>query len=497
MPNKEKTEPEEELLELVSRMETLAESDDPDAETNEKCSQYPQTESGMAMRIKERYADELRFWNGDWYWYDGICWSKRPDMPIRLVKKTAEQVLLELRYMQTADESDEAQKARLSRAKYARSFESYKTATAAVGFCRSYMAYTAAVFEIHSPLLINFRNGTYDLDTATLRPHCSADNFLSVLPFSFDPSAQCPRWLGFLSTVLSRDDEVINFMRLFVGCTLLGGSTDDELMMWVTGSGRNGKSTFLETIAYAMGQMSTQIPNNLILAKKYDSHPTEIAKLHNVRFAMCTDVDINSKIDDGQFKRLCSTGLVTGRFMNKDFFDFPITWKLWMSVNSLPATNDFSDAMWRRVIVVPFSHTFSDEEVDKSIKSDLRSESEIQGIWNWMIGAALEVRKSGFPLASTWPERVTSAISEWKGDEDWFSLFVAQRCEYDHSKSVTLKDLYLVYKTWADLNEISAYSRKSFSHRVQMDNRIRKNDKNHALGTQFMGIGLIRQYAED
>ena len=111
---------------------------------------------------------------------------------------------------------------------------------------------------------------------------------------------------------------------------------------------------------------------------------------------MCTDVDINSKIDDMQVKRLVTTGTATGRFMNKDFFDFPVTWKLWISVNSLPSTNDFSDAaMWRRVIVVPFAHTFTDEEVDKSIKTDLKENTEITGIWNWMIGAALEVKHNG------------------------------------------------------------------------------------------------------
>ena len=77
-------------------------------------------------RIKARFAHLLRYWKGDWYFYNGKCWEQRPDMPILLVRKAAELVILELRYVYAKNEGKEAQEARESRAKYSQLFESYK-----------------------------------------------------------------------------------------------------------------------------------------------------------------------------------------------------------------------------------------------------------------------------------------------------------------------------------------------------------------------------------
>ena len=474
-----------EITELLSLIDKISETEDPDAEINEKCAQFPQTEAGMALRMKARYTNELRFWNGDWYWFTGKYWAKRPDKPLLYVRMASQAILEELRYVASADDdSDKAKAVRMSRVKFAKVFESFKAATAAINFCKSYMAYTAVVFEVHSPLLINFKNGTYDLETCELLEHNPGHNFLSVLPFNYNSEAVCPRWLGFLNDVFDGDQDLISFIRACIGCTVLGGQTDDEWMCWCSGEGLNGKSTFLETLAYAFGQLSTQIPNNLLLVKKYDGHPTEIAELYNIRFAMCTDVALNSKLDDGQFKRLCSTGLVTGRYMNKDFFDFPITWKLWMSANSLPTVVDFTKGMWRRVIVLPFNKQIA--KADKQIKADLKSKDEIEGLWAWMISAAVEFLQNGMPPT---PQVVVDAVNEWKGDEDWFANFVDEECVIDPCRKVRLKDLYEIYTIWAKDNHIMPVGRKAFSHRVQMDS-YRKDESNHHVGAQFIGLGL-------
>jgi hypothetical protein len=71
MPNKEKETNQKldnaEIKELLSRMSSISDTEDPDAEINERCAQFPQTEAGMALRMTTRYAKELRVWDGDWY----------------------------------------------------------------------------------------------------------------------------------------------------------------------------------------------------------------------------------------------------------------------------------------------------------------------------------------------------------------------------------------------------------------------------------------------
>jgi len=67
----------------------------------------PQTEAGMALRMKARYTNELRFWNGDWYWFTGKYWAKRPDKPLLYVRMASQAILEELRYVASADDDSD------------------------------------------------------------------------------------------------------------------------------------------------------------------------------------------------------------------------------------------------------------------------------------------------------------------------------------------------------------------------------------------------------
>jgi len=89
-----------------------------------------------------------------------------------------------------------------------------------------------------------------------------------------------------------------------------------------------------------------------------------------------------------------------------------------MSANSLPTVVDFTKGMWRRVLVLPFNKQIA--KADKQIKADLKSKDEIEGLWAWMISAAVEFLQNGMPPT---PQIVVDAVNEWKGDEDWFANF--------------------------------------------------------------------------
>lgn len=52
------------------------------------------------------------------------------------------------------------------------------------------------------PWLLNCRNGTLDLRTGTLRPHCRADLMTRCLAVAYIPEARCPTWEHFLWRVL-------------------------------------------------------------------------------------------------------------------------------------------------------------------------------------------------------------------------------------------------------------------------------------------------------
>ena len=69
---------------------------------------------------------------------------------------------------------------------------------------------------------------------------------------AYDPAARCPTWLAFLDRVLGGKAETIDFLQRAVGYSLTGDIREHCLFL-LFGTGRNGKSTFMETLSAALG----------------------------------------------------------------------------------------------------------------------------------------------------------------------------------------------------------------------------------------------------
>ena len=54
-------------------------------------------------------------------------------------------------------------------------------------------------------MLINFSNGTLHLPDVELRPHASVGRLTKILPYDYDPSAECPNFEKVLADVLEPD----------------------------------------------------------------------------------------------------------------------------------------------------------------------------------------------------------------------------------------------------------------------------------------------------
>src|SRR5438094_9796109 len=92
--------------------------------------------------------------------------------------------------------------------------------------------------------LLNCTNGTLDLRTGILRPHQREDLLTKCIPVAYDPLAQCPTWLAFLSDIMAGNGNLIAFLQRAVGYALTGVIREHVLCI-LYGTGRNGKSTLL------------------------------------------------------------------------------------------------------------------------------------------------------------------------------------------------------------------------------------------------------------
>ena len=102
------------------------------------------------------------------------------------------------------------------------------------------------------PWLLNVENGTLDLRTGNLRPHCREDLITKLIPVPYIPNATCPTWDSFLHRIMTGNKELIRFLQKAIGYSLTG-STKEQVIFIFYGTGANDKSTFLITILSLLG----------------------------------------------------------------------------------------------------------------------------------------------------------------------------------------------------------------------------------------------------
>jgi putative DNA primase/helicase len=122
-------------------------------------------------------------------------------------------------------------------------------------------------------------------------------------------------------------------------------------------------------------------------------------------------------------KRLTGGDLLTGRFMRKDFFDFPPSHLVWVLSNHLPAVREGGPSFWRRVRKIPFLHVVPEDQRIPDLHDQLLT-AEGPAILGWAVRGAVEVIANGLND----PESVIKATRDYEISEDTLASFVQDEC---------------------------------------------------------------------
>jgi putative DNA primase/helicase len=116
-----------------------------------------------------------------------------------------------------------------------------------------------------NPLVVGAPNGVIDLTTGLLMEGKPEDMItLSVRP-TYVPDANgssaCPTWTQSVLDMCDGDEELATYLQRAVGYSITG--LNEEQAYWMLfGPGSNGKSTFLETVAYVLGDYAWSAPSS-------------------------------------------------------------------------------------------------------------------------------------------------------------------------------------------------------------------------------------------
>jgi putative DNA primase/helicase len=318
------------------------------------------------------------------------------------------------------------------------------------------------------PDLLNFNNGTLNLKTSELRPHCREDLLTKMVCYAYRPEARCPRFEKFLKQVTGKSPELIPYLQRALGYSLTG-HTIEKVVLLLHGKGDNGKTTLLALFLGLLGEYAALLQMETLITRQgsYDANTlADLADLRGARFVMTSETEEGQRLSTGRLKRITQgMGRIKATRKYENPIEFRETHKLWIDANHLPAIQETDNAIWNRLHPVPFRVRFAKERQDPELSAKLKAEAE--GILAWAVkGAADWYRAAGERKGLEPPATVKNAAGRWRNDSDQVGRFLDECCTLGEEDEATTSALYAAYKTWCDNSSERVLTATAFGKRM-------------------------------
>lgn len=325
--------------------------------------------------------------------------------------------------------------------------------------------------------LLSYDGGTLNLLDGNKKNADKADLITRLTGVHYEPKAHAPRWEHFLEEVFVNqfgqpDNDLINYIKRALGYSITG-DTSEQCLFLLTGSGQNGKSTFLRAVQYVLGDYSGVLNFDSLLVKSGANAGNDIAALRGKRFVTGVESNAAERLDEAKVKRLTGQDTISVRYLYREFFNFEPTFKIWLACNEKPIIRGTDEAIWRRFRIIPFNASFPESNRDKNLIDELKAEAP--GILAWIVEGSLEWRKVG--LGSC--KQIDEAVMEYRGEQDTFAEFLQDHLRQKSGYFITNKEFMESYSEWAKLNGLPLRDQVSLSKELRKRGyQLGKNTRN-------------------
>jgi putative DNA primase/helicase len=438
------------------------------------------TDVGNGARLVARHGRDLRFshpWK-TWLVWDGSRWTEdKTGEVMRRAKDTVASI-----YAEAAQAPNE--EARKALASWAGRSESVQRLKAMIESAQSEAGVAVLPENLDAdPWLLNVENGTLDLRTAELRERRREDLITKLVPVSYDPDAQCPRWLAFLGEIMAGKQALVAYLQRVLGYCLTGRTS--EQCFWILhGTGANGKSVLVNTMRALSGDYAEQTPATTFMARRDQAGTNDLAKLRGARFVSAIESEDGQRLAEGLVKQLTGEDALTVRFLFQEFFTFKPAFKVVLATNHRPTIRGTDPAIWRRVRLVPFSVTIPADQQDRELGTKLLE--ELPGILAWAVEGCQQWLEDG---SLRDPPEVLAATADYRAEQDRLADFIAECCVEGPGQTAPAGELYSAYREWSERAGEKPASQKWFGQRLK--ERGHNNDARLPSGRKaWRGVGL-------
>lgn len=384
------------------------------------------TEDAVASLFQAAYKDKLRYvkpW-GSWLTWNTQRWKpEKTGLAFDMCRSVARLVNVE-------------ENKSVAKASFARGVEAYAQNS------RTFATETSQ-WDCDEFLLAT-EGGTVDLRTNTTRPAQQTDYITKICRVAPSPGPH-PLFDRFMRDICLEDEALIQYHQRSLGSILSGARTDHWILFWI-GTGRNGKNTLGDLVAWILGDYARAIPSETLMSAKTNRHPTDLATLRGLRLAMSSEVEEGSYWNEARIKSLTGDEQISARFIAQDFFEFPRTHKHLVFGNNRPMLRVVDEAMKARLHVVPFKADFTGAAGDPQMPAKLRSEAP--QILQWLIDGHELWQEDGSLLKCSAVQAETDHYFESQSTPE---MWVEEMClATDPDARSTSSELYASFKLWKE-----------------------------------------------
>jgi putative DNA primase/helicase len=315
------------------------------------------------------------------------------------------------------------------------------------------------------PNFIAFRNGIYNISDDSFCPFDPQYVITNMIPWDWNPNAYFELTDEIMNNISCHDESIRHLLEEMIGsCFYRSNALAGGKAFILTGTGANGKSTFLDMVKMLLGKQNISV---LDLKKLNDRFSTVMM------FGKCANIgdDISDEfvVDTAEFKKIVTGQSIDAEHKGQPKFNFDPFCKLLFSANSIPRIGKGRDssAILRRLVIVPFNARFTPDSPDYKpfIGDDLKCQESMEYMVQIGVAGLKRVLES---RQYTTNEAMQEELTEYEESNNPIIGFFRE-VENDEIKveDEVTSSVYRTYNEWCLSNSLQPLSHGEFSKQVK------------------------------
>ncbi len=333
-----------------------------------------------------------------------------------------------------------------------------------INYIKAYLYEEAVTFN-ENPYTVVFKNGILNIETLKFE-QMSPDKPESIqIDAYYHPNIKSYVVDDYFHTVTNGNKDIEQLLYEAIGYSMLKTNELQKAFMLV-GSGRNGKSTFLDLIKAILGRN-----NYTAISFKDLSNTFRTSALNNKLASLAGDISATPLTDSDLAKSIISGEEIMIEQKYKDAHAKTLFATLFFAANKLPRTPDQSFGFYRRFTIIPFNADLNNvSRVDgMNFKRKLLEQDAIDYA---AYKAVLAINKLLTTTKEfTTPKEVIEMMNQYKVDNSsvlsWFQeAFNGEKRNISHFNNTRA---YTHYKQWCNDSHRHPLSINNFIQNVKLE----------------------------